>query len=70
MERLSDEQIRLVNEIWDTSELLNKNLKTEDIKKLTTGEDGMVLPDHKLRAVLLSLKNKHRKGSPQVALVE
>jgi len=74
MERLNDEQVRLINEIWDVIELLDPDLdKDQSLESLKarTMENDVTLPDNKLRRVLLDLKTRHRKGEVvQAALVE
>lgn len=61
----SKEQVALVNEIWDVSCLLNPKFKWEALKVLVQADDE-ILPEHRLRRILLQLKDKHRKGTPKV----
>lgn len=64
----SGEQVSLVNEIWEVSCLLQPDFSWEDLKVLVR-EDDEILPEHKLRRVLLGLKTQYRKKTP-VPVVE
>jgi len=57
------EQVSLVNEIWEVSVILDPAFSWESLKALVQDGDE-ILPEHRLRRILLSLKTKHRKGKP------
>lgn len=56
----SAEQVRLVNEIWGVSELLDPSFTWGSLRGLVHNGEGL-LPAHELRRVLHGLKKKHRK---------
>jgi hypothetical protein len=59
-EKSAAEQVRLVNEIWDVSELLDPGFSPEALRDLVrSGEE--LLPAHDLRRILHGLKKRHRK---------
>ena len=61
---VTDEQVRLINEIWDVKQLLGHDVGHEAMQTLLT-KDGEALSEYKLRSILHDLKNAHRKGEPK-----
>jgi hypothetical protein len=57
---LTDEQVRLVNDIWDHAERVGQ-LK-DGIQKLVAPE-GIALSEYQLRRIALGLREKFRKGT-------
>ena len=61
-EPLSEEQVKVISEIWDLLEKMGKPTSKEEVEKITA-PDGVVLPEFKLRAIRLSLKEAHLHGA-------
>ncbi len=67
--KASDEQVKLIGEIWTNRERLGLDVDQEVIKRLTTDEHGNYLPEAELRRINLRYKNEHR-GKETVAVAE
>jgi hypothetical protein len=65
--KATDEQIKLVWEIWDNRQRLGLDVNQEVIKQLTTNEQGEYLPAVELRRLNHRYKNE-RRGKATVAV--
>lgn len=57
---LSNDEVRVVNEIWDMLSRLGLPDKPEDLRDMLEDGYGGYKPAHVLRAILRELKEKHR----------
>lgn len=57
---LTDEEVKVVSEIWDTLALLHCSTAPNDIKKIVLDEAGDYKSPAALRAILRDLKETYR----------
>jgi hypothetical protein len=58
---LGEEQVRLIGKIWEMLELPGEPTTTEELGKIIS-PDGIVLPEYRLRGILLAMRETHEHG--------